>query len=271
MSSDLSPLDAAQIAAFKEQGYLAIDSIATPDEVERMRDAYDRLFDAQIGREKGDHFDLAGVDEEDRPAKLQQMLGPSLYAPEFNSFECRETALAAARQILGKSAEPQGEHAIMKPAGFGAATPWHQDESYWDPKLEYHSLSVWVPLQEATLENGCMQFIPGSHQLGVLPHRPINNDRRIHGLEVETQVETARAVACPIPAGGATFHFSRTLHYAGENLTDKPRRAYIMVFGLPRKPFPGERSFSWLKDRETAREKRAASAKSVVLKTGLIP
>ena len=78
------------------------------------------------------------------------------------------------------------------------------------------------------------------------------------GLEVDDPVDGAAAVACPLPAGGATFHLSRTLHYAGENRTAAPRRAYIMMFGTPPTPYSGERRFPWLEARQTARETRAA-------------
>src|SRR5262249_25958331 len=147
----------------------------------------------------------------------------------------RVNALAIARQLLGPETQARGEHAIFKPAGRGAATPWHQDEAYWDPTLDYTAMSLWIPLQEATVENGCMQFIPRSHRQDVLPHHCIDNDPRIHGLEVDS-IDPSTAAACPIPAGGATIHHNRTLHYTGPNRTSIPRRAYILGFGLPSTP-----------------------------------
>ena len=62
-------------------------------------------------------------------------------------------------------------------------------------------VNVWTPLVPARVENGCMQFVPGSHQQDVLPHHPIGNDPRVIGLEVdEPEAYAARAAACPIPA-----------------------------------------------------------------------
>lgn len=246
-----------QVADFQKMGFIAIDAIATLEEVAYMRALYDELFEARAGRAAGDHFDLAGTDEDGAPAALQQILNPSRYAPAFERLACAENALAIATQLLGPGTEAQGNHAIMKPAGMGAATPWHQDEAYWNPCLAYNALSVWIPLQEATLENGCMHFMPGSHCQDVLPHHPINHDPRIHGLEVDGLVDDRSAVACPLPPGGATFHLARTLHYAGENRTPQPRRAYIMMFGTPPTPFSGSRQFPWLELQQTARAERA--------------
>ena len=255
-------LSDAQVNQFHTNGFLALHQIADLDEIATMRTLYDDLFERRVGREAGDHFDLAGADDDGTPPALEQILNPAHYAPEFKGLKCAQGALSIATQLLGPGTESQGDHAILKPAGRGAATPWHQDESYWNPTLSYNALSVWMPLQEATLENGCMHFIPGSHRFEVLPHHPINHDPRVHGLEVNEPVDERLAVACPLVAGGATFHLARTLHYAGENRTAMPRRAYIMMFGTPPTPFPGARRFPWLEARQTAREARAASGQA---------
>lgn len=253
-------LDQEQIAFFHREGYLALSSITTDEEVARIRQVYDELFARRAGREEGNQFDLAGTDEEGSRESLPQIMSPSKYAPELAETLYRRNALVIARQLLGEQAVFKGEHAIFKPPRYGAATPWHQDEAYWDPALEYNEVSIWMPLQPATPENGCMYFIPGSHKLEVIPHRPINNDPRIHGLEGD-EVDTSHAVACPLPAGGATVHFSRTLHYTPPNRSTIPRRAYILAFGTPTKPRATSRRFPWQEMRTTAREERARQAK----------
>jgi ectoine hydroxylase-related dioxygenase (phytanoyl-CoA dioxygenase family) len=253
-----------QIEFYHEQGYLAIDALTTQEEVATMRVIYDRLFQSQAGREEGNQFDLAGTDEDGKEAALPQILGPAKYAPELQNLLARANALHIARQLLGPDATWSGDHAIFKPARSGAPTPWHQDEAYWNPQVDYNALSIWMPLQEATLENGCMQFIPGSHKHDVVPHRPINNDPRIHGLELseEAGVDISTPAICPLPPGGATLHSSRTLHYTGPNLSDVPRRAYIMTFGTPIVPRNGDRRFPWNEAKITARQERARIAAS---------
>jgi ectoine hydroxylase-related dioxygenase (phytanoyl-CoA dioxygenase family) len=253
-----------QIDFYQEHGYLAIDVLTTQDEVATMRVIYDRLFQTQAGREEGNQFDLAGTDEDGKEAALPQILGPAKYAPELQNLLARANALQIARQLLGPNATWSGDHAIFKPARSGAPTPWHQDEAYWNPQVDYNALSIWMPLQEATLENGCMQFIPGSHKHDVVPHRPINNDPRIHGLELseEADVDISTPAICPLPSGGATLHSSRTLHYTAPNLSDVPRRAYIMTFGTSTVARKSERRFPWNEAKITARQERARIAAS---------
>jgi hypothetical protein len=178
-----------QIEFFHTNGFLAIDAITTPQEIEMLREVYDRLFQIRAGRNEGDQFDLGGSDEEGQTAVLPQILGPSKYAPELLNTQHRVNALAISKQLLGDNISNCGEHAIFKPAHYGAPTPWHQDEAYWNPQMQYNSLSVWMPLQEATLENGCLQFIPGSHLWDIVEHQSIGGDTRVHGLEVVETVD----------------------------------------------------------------------------------
>jgi ectoine hydroxylase-related dioxygenase (phytanoyl-CoA dioxygenase family) len=248
-----------QIDRYQEQGFLAIDAITTPEEVERVSAIIDRLFEERAGRETGDQFDLGGTDDEGRPADLPQILNPSRYAPELAETRMRANAVSVVRQILGPEANVLFEHAILKPGARGAPTPWHQDEAYGQEDKEIDLISVWVPLQDTSVEMGCMQFIPGTHEWEVQPHHPINHDPRIHGLEIDT-VDASQAVACPLPAGGATLHGSRTLHYAGPNTTGRDRRSYIMMIAKPVRDRKEPRDFYWIRQQQTARMKRAAEA-----------
>ncbi len=260
MSQTVS-LTSDQIAFFHREGYLALPRLMQEREVARIRDIYDRLFENRVGRDVGDQFDLAGTDEEGEEALLPQILGPSKYAPELLDGEYRANARRIARQILGAEADLGGDHMIFKPPRVGVATPWHQDQAYWDESLDYRSLSIWIPLQEATIENGCMWFVPLSHESDVLAHHSIGHDPRVHGLEVDG-ADVSLAVACPLPAGGATLHHCRTLHYTGPNLSDVPRRAYILGAGAPATPRRVPYDFYWNRLKHTAREERASRSAS---------
>jgi ectoine hydroxylase-related dioxygenase (phytanoyl-CoA dioxygenase family) len=234
-------LDREQIDAYREQGYLRLDRITTDEEIEELRDVYERLFLSETHKE--DRKQLGDVDEEGEET-LPQILGPHELAPELLETQYYANAEVIAEQLLGPDVAFQGDHAIRKPAGSGAETPWHQDEAYWDPALRYDALSFWMPLQKATVENGCMQFVPGSNGEAVLPHHRVGDDAE--ALEVDNpEGYHEEAVACELPPGGATLHDSRTLHYAGPNTTDEPRRAYILTFRAPPEERDEPRDFSW--------------------------
>lgn len=260
MISPTISLSPEQITFYRENGYLSIPNLMPLEEVEWMREIYDRLFREQAGREVGDQFDLAGTDEEGKEAVLPQILGPAKYAPELRQSQLWVNAEHVVKQLLGPEASFGDGHMIYKPARIGAETPWHQDEAYWDPGLEYESLSIWVPLQEATVDNGCMWFVPGTHTDEVHPHRSVGGDVRIHALEMLEPPAMSDAVACPLPPGGATFHSSRTFHYTGANRSDVDRRAYILSGGLPARERTDGRRFPWNEIKQTARAEREAKA-----------
>ena len=132
MAFDLSP---SQIAFFRENGYLAIPRFTSDEDVARLRASYDRIFAEHAGRELGDHFDLAGRDEEEGKESLPQILHPARYAPEMNDSELLRNTARVARQLLGPDADCEIAHAIFKPAGFGVETLWHQDAAYWSPEM----------------------------------------------------------------------------------------------------------------------------------------
>ena len=220
-----------QVAFFKENGYLQLDRVTTDAEVEWLRDLYDQIFI----RKEGVYFDLAGRLGHQGRDDLPQVLTPEQsYKDLYNTVYVRNTRRIA-RRLLGVGEDfelkPFG-HMILKPAHHGSETPWHQDEAYWPTGYRYEGLSVWMPLDDATVENGCMQFVPGTHNYRVVEHRHINDDPTIHGL-VTDRVDPAGAVACPIPAGAATVHHCRILHYTGANHTGNQRRAYIQSFTAP--------------------------------------
>ena len=92
-------------------------------------------------------------------------------------------------------------HLIFKPPRHGAATPWHQDEAYWDTNLDYHAVGAWVPLDDVDVDNGCLWFLPGSHRGEVLPHRHLGDDPTVHILEVVEPVDTSTAGSHSDPRG----------------------------------------------------------------------
>lgn len=239
-----------QVQFFRENGYLQLDRVTTDAEIEWLRELYDQIF----VRKEGIYFDLAGKMGHKGRDDLPQVITPEKSYPDLLETVYVRNTRRIARRLLNVEEDfdlrPFG-HMILKPAGHGADTPWHQDEAYWPTGFRYEGLSVWMPLDDATVENGCMQFVPGTHNYRVVEHRHINDDPTVQGLMTE-QVDPAGAVACPIPAGAATAHHCRILHYTGPNRTDRQRRAYIQSFTAPMEKIEGEAPRPWLEAQKEA-------------------
>ena len=87
----------------------------------------------------------------------------------------------------------------------------------------------------------------------MLPHRHVNDDPAVHALFTEPEAaDIARAVPVPVPAGGAVFHHSRTLHSSGPNTTDKPRRAWANEWQLAPAKADAVREAPWIDDYRKA-------------------
>src|SRR5215470_7667217 len=106
-------------------------------------------------------------------------------------------------------------------------------------------------MHDVPVEMGAMQFVPGSHKRGLLPHRHADEPAD-NVLVVDKPVAAKEAVACPLKLGGATFHHFETLHYTAPNTTAAPRLAYPMEFQVrPRRrqvPLP----MPWVDERRAA-------------------
>jgi Phytanoyl-CoA dioxygenase (PhyH) len=247
-------LTAEQIAQFREQGFLSIPRISSPGEVERMRTLLTDLFAQRAGWKEGAQFDLVSPDDEAEETTLTQIIQPVNYASDLRDTLFRANAAAIAEQLLGPEATSSFEHSILKSADNGSATPWHQDEAYRaSDAFEYEQLSIWMPLQDAAEEHGCLRYIPGSHRRGILRHRRVNDDPKVHSIETDPdEFDETEAVACPLPAGGAVIHAGKMIHSAGPNTTGTPRLAYTLAFELPPRLAEAPRGFHWNEGRQSS-------------------
>jgi hypothetical protein len=219
-----------QVRDFRRQGFLAVERITTDEEVAWLRAVWEDLF-----ADRRTWFDVSqpyGVFED---ARLGQMIFPEARAPALRETLYFRNARRIAARLLGE--DEAGLHAwghmVLKPARNGHATPWHQDESYWEPEFEYKAVGAWLPLEDVNAENGCMCFLPGSHEGALLPHRHVGDDPRVHLLEVAAEIDTSSRVEVPLRVGGATFHHYRTLHSTAGNRSPYPRRAFANEFQTP--------------------------------------
>jgi len=249
------------LVALRRDGYLYVKGLSSQEEAESLRAPFDRIFSERRGWNTGDLFDMVEIDSPEHELALPQIVRTSRYEPLLLQSILAASARSLAEQILGPKLENDLEHAVLKPAISGAATPWHQDDAF-HPKGSGvpESISIWMPLQDVSVENGCMQYIRGSNLGPLYPHRSPRNDPRIHGLETVSPPELTNCVAVPVRAGDAVIHLSRTLHSAGVNFSDQPRRAYVLGFSVrTRRDNLLVRDHPWNLEKQTAREARSLS------------
>ena len=123
------------------------------------------------------------------------------------------------------------DHAMIKPPGqVSKETNWHQDAPYW-PMDPVGALSAWIAVDDVSVENGCLQFVPGTHKHGRLESISLTTEGESVVERFKEQGYTApEPVVMPMRAGGVTFHHGCTFHYAGPNRTGTPRRAFAIIY-----------------------------------------
>jgi ectoine hydroxylase-related dioxygenase (phytanoyl-CoA dioxygenase family) len=216
-----------QLDAFARDGYLSWGPLLGQAEVETLRTEYDRVF---AEAESAGSYRNLSADQRVEPAKrssrqMLQIVQVCERSLAFRRLLFDERVLAVVRAILGPNLMLFHDQALYKRARTGGAVSWHQDNGYWRCSPA-NLVSCWIALDDATVANGAMQVVPGSH---LAPQR--------HGTAAETDQllevpapPPERVAAVELPAGGCMFHHCQTLHYTAPNDTDRARRAFIIHF-----------------------------------------
>jgi hypothetical protein len=212
-------LRAERVRCFQEQGFLRLGCFTTDQEFVWLQTVCDEIIKQRLGYTPDELSQMiVGID----PEPLVTILSPEKVVPELTRTIFYRNARKVFARLLdvAETRLLTGWRIFLKPAHAGE-TPWHQDAAYRPPP--HHGAGVWMPLDSATCENGCLQYISRSH-LGDLRSHHLRDDNL-----VAVGVEPSQATVCPLSPGEATVHHCYTLHYAGPNKTDRPRRALAIV------------------------------------------
>ena len=116
--------------------------------------------------------------------------------PGFHDILWNPRFTVPASQLLGGGVRFWHDQLFCKPAQHGGVVAWHQDYSYWTRTQPMAHLTCWIGLDDATRDNGCLQYIPGSHRWDLLPITGLAGD-------MDSIRERAdRRAACTVSARG---------------------------------------------------------------------
>ena len=220
-------------ARFQSDGYVHLEGVMNPDELAAISDVYDRFLRREIDVAGKDFNDMTTGEHGTDPSAyaIVNVMLPRRYYPEWqgNLFERRAESIA--RQLCGEGMSIDFDQLLAKSPGRPEAVfNWHQDQAYWIDTDDRRTATCWLAVDDSTVENGCMQFLPGSHREPVRPHRPLHDDRtKSHTLLTDLRPNDVM-VPVPILRGDITVHGEGVLHgSAGNTSADSYRRAYIVA------------------------------------------
>lgn len=218
-----------QVDFFNENGYLPNVKLLDEKQIDTIKAEIEQLADV---KHPGHHlfYEFHSNESTDPSTILFHALGAWRITPGLHDVLWNPRFLVAASQLLGN--EPVRfwhDQLFCKPPRKGGVVAWHQDYSYWTRTKPIAHLTCWCGLDDSTVENGCLQYVPGSHRWGLLDKPALAGDMMeiVHYLSREQRKEF-NPVHVETKAGEAIFHHSLTLHGSGENKSDKPRRAFVL-------------------------------------------
>ncbi len=218
---------------FRRDGYIHLEGVVSDDELAEISTVYDRFLRREIAVAGKDFNDMTTGEHGTDPSgyAIVNVMLPRRYYPRWqgNVFERRAESIA--RQLCGEGMAIDFDQLLAKSPGRPEAVfNWHQDQAYWIDTDDRRTATCWLAVDDSTLENGCMQFLPGSHREPVRPHRPLHDDRsKSHTLLTDLRPDDVM-VHVPISRGDITVHGEGVLHGSGGNTSDDSyRRAYIVA------------------------------------------
>lgn len=227
-------LSQAQVDSFWTNGYLSIGKILNDEEIAVLRHEYDHEFDrARAGETSFRNLAISNTDDLETKNKAEKQMLQIMQMCErnihFRKLVYDDRILNIIEDLIGPNIQLFHDQALYKPAYHGGPVFWHQDNAYWrctPPNL----VSCWLTLDDVNVDNGAMQFIPGT-QFQAVEHGRAKTTNAL--LDLGDQVGEAQPVVVDLPAGGITIHHCQTLHHTAPNTTERQRRAFAIHFMVP--------------------------------------
>ncbi len=223
---------------YNEDGFIIIRNLLTEEEIQSIQDLRKRIdMEAKAGgfqdflREKT-RYEFERIETEGFPARstLRAVKNPWPNEEAFRNVSGSDKILDIVEKLIGPEIYYHSSKLFFKSARGGRRKPWHQDWAYWD-HMNQRQVTVWLAIDEAIRENGCIEVIPGSHKKGLIKH--------YHGEDFmieEGGIDPAKIVYAVMKPGDVLFFDVLTLHASAANHSDKGRLCCIIDYDSEPKP-----------------------------------
>lgn len=217
------PFVETQLLQYAQDGYLFERTLFDREEIQRLGHVahQDRALDQHaMGRRDG----------EGGTVRLAAWNHPG--SGIYGLFARCRRMVDRVEQLLDDEAYHYHSKMIMKDAKTGGAWAWHQDYGYWyhNAVLSPNLCSVFVAVDPATRENGCLQVLRASHRLGRIDHVLTGDQAGADPERVAVAAERLELVYCEMQPGDALFFHANLLHRSDQNHSDQPRWTLVCCY-----------------------------------------
>ncbi len=254
----MSGLNSEQIAFYKDQGYLLVEDVIPIEDMQLLISELNKTVDqnAQQAQAKGELSEL--FEDEPFERRLARIV-ESVSDPSESSFTdtlfeglhgklktdgmfavmTHPAILDIVESLIGQEilVHPQFNIRPKLPNQDTSVVPWHQDLGYLQADAsDTFMVNFWIPLVDATVENGCMEVIAGSHKAPLINHvLGLGPGRNFKGI-VDDALPDGEQVQCPVPLGGVLLIQHKTIHRSVPNYSDHVRWSLDLRYSDPRMP-----------------------------------
>ena len=250
-------LSKSQIQAYQQDGYLFIENFLTTDELSFWRESVTEAIEQRNGRKMPGSDTKIGEDdginkENDYYSKVfDQMLNLWQTSSKMKQLMLDQRIGEMVATLAGWDGTRIWHDQALIKRPWANPTSWHLDTPFWSFS-DRRALSIWIALDDATLENGCLYFIPGTFHKTTFDNPGIGKNMDAI-FEFYPQFIKSKSVAVPMKAGSCSFHNGLTIHGAGANMTNGFRRAMACAYMPDGATFNGIKNI--LSDEQVAKLK----------------
>lgn len=212
---------------YAQHGWLAIRNLLDPAEIDRAAAAIDALVRGRIAGFKGTIYErstrdrIGSMSEDERCDAVRKLFRFVAFEPHLAALSAHPKITAVCRSLLGgKSPALFQDMALLKPPLIGREKPWHQDHAFFDFGIDTKIVGVWIALDPATMQNGCMHVLDGGHLQG-----PRTHFKRRDVQICDAEMLGHHAVGFPLEPGDAMFFDGLLPHGTPANSSPDRRRA----------------------------------------------
>ena len=219
-------LTADQKSFFDMYGYLPYQRVLSDEELAALRQRTVDIIEGKMTHVPPRYIQLEAAfrNDENTPQMdtVRKMTHLCYFDPLFQAVAKKPEIVDVIEDLLGPNIKLYTDQLMMKPRFNGTVTDWHQDAVAWPFFIPQNHISCWVALDDATVENGCMTVIPGSHKWGPIPAEYKGKFFADPELTKPTPVE--------LKAGHCMFHHALNFHRTGANPTPNRRRGLALHY-----------------------------------------
>jgi phytanoyl-CoA hydroxylase len=237
-------LTAEQVESYQQNGFVVIEDFLSADELEHWRKTVmhavaERKGQKMPGKEiKVGESDGINEDAAYYGKVFDQLLNLWQTDAGVKELMFDERIGEMAATLAGTDGIRIWHDQALFKRPWANPTSWHLDTPFWSFS-DRKALSIWIALDDATYENGCLYFIPGSFHQTEFENKGIGKNMDSI-FEVYPQFLKVNSVAAPMKAGSCSFHNGLTIHGAGANMTSGFRRAMTCAYMPDGNTFNGQ-------------------------------